>query len=145
MARNDPPGQSTSIATQELLRLTEANPDGLERIDPVKDLHFKDIDLVEKFQRLSSLESLIGQFDCLNCANFEDHVSWIKPWSWWVLKFCFGRFWKLDPYIIYNFQRKSDPFIPISPILGQVLTKITFFFIKFYQIWANFDLNFVKF
>lgn len=36
--RTDPPGQSVSIATQELLRLTEANPGGLQGLDPLKDL-----------------------------------------------------------------------------------------------------------
>ena len=82
--RNDPPGQSTSIATQELLRLTEANPEGLPAIDPVKDLHLKDIDLVEKFQRLSGLNSIVEQFGCLNCTNFMDHVSsfcHLQNWS----------------------------------------------------------------
>ncbi|XP_077986520.1 superkiller complex protein 2-like [Glandiceps talaboti] len=73
--RNDPPGQSCSIATQELLRLTEANPDGLETLDPVSDLHIRDIDLVEQFHKKASLESSVENFNCVNCPQFLEHFQ----------------------------------------------------------------------
>ena len=73
--RDNPPGQSTSVATQELLRITEANPGGLEALDPIKDLHLRDLDLVEKFRERDALEGLLDQYSCLNCPNLLEHVS----------------------------------------------------------------------
>ncbi|XP_038045840.1 helicase SKI2W-like [Patiria miniata] len=73
--RDNPPSQSTSLATQELLRITEANPEGLTSLDPVKDLHLRELDQVEKFQERDTLESLLDQFGCLNCPNFLEHFG----------------------------------------------------------------------
>lgn len=70
----DPPGQSTVLATQELLRLTEASPEGLETIDAVKDLHIRDLELVEQFKEMENLELTISSFECLNCSQFDNHV-----------------------------------------------------------------------
>lgn len=71
----DPPGQSTVLATQELLRLTEASPEGLETIDAVKDLHIRDLELVEQFKEMENLELTISSFECLNCSQFDNHFS----------------------------------------------------------------------
>ena len=76
--RDDPPGQSVSIATQELLRLTETNSEGLAGLDPVKDLHIRDIELVEQFKSLQTTEELFKQFQCVNCPRFQEHVSFMK-------------------------------------------------------------------
>ena len=73
--RSDPPGQSVSIATQELLRLTEANPTGLQGLDPLKDLHLRDIELVEKFRALELMKEKFSTFNCTNCPRFAEHVS----------------------------------------------------------------------
>ena len=73
--RNDPPGQTVSIATQELLRLTETNSDGLAGLDPVKDLHIRDIELVEQFKSIQFIEETFKQFQCKNCPRFIEHVS----------------------------------------------------------------------
>ncbi|PIK56497.1 putative helicase SKI2W, partial [Apostichopus japonicus] len=71
----DPPGQSTVLATQELLRLTEANPEGLETVDAVKDFHIDDMELVEQYKEMQNLDVTIGQFDCLGCSQFDDHFA----------------------------------------------------------------------
>ncbi|XP_070532118.1 superkiller complex protein 2-like [Ptychodera flava] len=73
--RNDPPGQSCSVATQELLRITHANPDGLETLDPIADLHIRDIDLVERFKQKQFLEKTIENFTCVNCPHFQKHFQ----------------------------------------------------------------------
>ena len=76
--RDDPPGQSVSIATQELLRLTETNSDGLPGLDPVKDLHIRDIELVEQFRSIQAMEQTFTSFQCINCPRFQEHVSVIQ-------------------------------------------------------------------
>lgn len=68
-------GQSVSIATQELLRLTEANQEGLPGLDPVKDLHIRDVELVEQFRSLKMLEESLAKYQCLNCPRFSEHVG----------------------------------------------------------------------
>lgn len=73
--RDDPPNQSVSIATQELLRLTEGNPQGLPGLDPVKDLHLRDIDMVEQFRAFTLLEGSLKTFQCVNCPRFQEHFS----------------------------------------------------------------------
>ncbi|XP_033732664.1 helicase SKI2W-like [Pecten maximus] len=73
--RDDPPSQAVSIATQELLRLTEGNPQGLPGLDPVKDLHLRDIDMVEQFRAFSLLEGSLKTFQCVNCPRFQEHFS----------------------------------------------------------------------
>ena len=73
--RDDPPSQSVTVATQELLRLSEENPEGLSGLDPVKDLHLRDIDLVEQFRSLQFMQQEFAQFQCVHCPKFEEHVS----------------------------------------------------------------------
>ncbi|XP_076455160.1 superkiller complex protein 2-like isoform X2 [Babylonia areolata] len=73
--KDDPPSQSVTVATQELLRLSEKNPGGLKGLDPVKDLNLRDIDLVEQFRSLRFMEEGIGQFQCVHCAKFEEHFT----------------------------------------------------------------------
>ena len=72
--RNDPPGQATSTATQELLRIIESSPAGLPALDPVKDLHLRDIDLVERFQRLDFLDADFANYHCVHDPSFLDNV-----------------------------------------------------------------------
>ena len=73
--RNDPPGKSTISAEQELLRLSEANPEGLGTMDPVKDFNIRDIDMVTTIARKQSLEEQMMNYTCLNCPKFAEHVS----------------------------------------------------------------------
>ena len=73
--RSDPVGQSTSVATQELLRVVEGNPDGLPTLDPVRDLHLRDMDMVEDFRRLDMLRDLLPSFQCINDPSFRENVS----------------------------------------------------------------------
>lgn len=76
--RSDPPSQSVSIATQELLRLTEANPRGLSGLDPLKDLHLRDVELVEKFRALELMKEKFSTFNCVNCPRFNEHFQKIS-------------------------------------------------------------------
>ena len=73
--RNDPPGQNTSVAAQELLRVVEANPKGLPGLDPSTDLKLRDIDLVEQFYTLRQLEEGFKHFKCVHDPSFLDNVS----------------------------------------------------------------------
>ena len=75
LLRHDPPGQSTSVTTQELLRLTESNPAGLPGLDPVKDLNMRDIELVERFRRLHLLQQAFINYRCVHDPAFNDNVS----------------------------------------------------------------------
>lgn len=73
--RNDPPGKSTISAEQELLRLSEANPEGLGTMDPVKDFNIRDIDMVTTIARKQSLEEQMMNYTCLNCPKFAEHFN----------------------------------------------------------------------
>lgn len=73
--RDDPPSQSVTMATQELLRLSEENPHGLSGLDPVKDLKLHDIDLVEQFRSLQFIKEEFPQFQCIRCPKLDEHVS----------------------------------------------------------------------
>ena len=72
--RNDPPGQNTSVATQELLRLVEANPAGLAGLDPINDLKLRDMELVEQFYTLRQLEDGFQHYTCVHDPSFLDNV-----------------------------------------------------------------------
>ena len=63
------------MAEQQLLRLTESNPEGLETMDVIKDFNIRDIDLVQAFKRQQTLEKMTGNFHCINCPKFSEHVS----------------------------------------------------------------------
>ncbi|XP_071485976.1 superkiller complex protein 2-like [Diadema antillarum] len=72
---NDPPSQSATLATQELLRLTEANPDGIPTLDPVRDLSIRDLELVDKFTERNHVEKTLDTFNCIRCFNFQQHYA----------------------------------------------------------------------
>ena len=63
------------MAEQELLRLSEANPEGLSAMDPVKDFNIRDLDMVTTIARKQSLEERMASYACLQCPKFEEHVS----------------------------------------------------------------------
>jgi hypothetical protein len=49
---------------------------GLPGIDAIKDLHIRDIDLVEDFRHLNFLEeSLVTNYGCIHGPNFDQNVS----------------------------------------------------------------------
>lgn len=72
--RLDPPGQAISTATQELLRLAEANPNGIPTFDPVNDLHLKTVDVVEGVMRQRVLQDSIKNFHCIHSPTFTEQV-----------------------------------------------------------------------
>ncbi|XP_074653939.1 superkiller complex protein 2-like isoform X2 [Tubulanus polymorphus] len=76
--RNDPPSQAVTISTQELMRLTEANLNGLSGLDPSNDLRIRDVELVERFQRFANMQQIFPTFNCINCAKFQDHFAHIR-------------------------------------------------------------------
>lgn len=72
--RLDPPGQAISTATQELLRLAEANPSGIATLDPVNDLQLKSVDVVEANMRLRVLQDSLRDFNCIHSPMFAEQV-----------------------------------------------------------------------
>ncbi|XP_015232461.1 PREDICTED: helicase SKI2W [Cyprinodon variegatus] len=76
--RNDPPGQAISTATQELLRLAEANPSGMATLDPVNDLQLKSVDVVEGSMRLRALQDSLRDFNCIHSPTFAEQFARIK-------------------------------------------------------------------
>ncbi|KAI8491590.1 Helicase SKI2W [Branchiostoma belcheri] len=76
--RNDPPGQSVTVATQELLRLTETHPGGLTPLDPVKDLGVRDVDSVEQLRRRQFLLESLHKFSCIHCTKFREHFAELR-------------------------------------------------------------------
>uniref|UniRef100_A0A6Q2XR02 SKI2 homolog, superkiller viralicidic activity 2-like n=1 Tax=Esox lucius TaxID=8010 RepID=A0A6Q2XR02_ESOLU len=70
--RLDPPGQAISTATQELLRLAEANPDGVASLDPVNDLQLKSVDVVEGTMRVRALKDTLKDFSCSHSPTFSE-------------------------------------------------------------------------
>uniref|UniRef100_A0A665VK16 SKI2 homolog, superkiller viralicidic activity 2-like n=1 Tax=Echeneis naucrates TaxID=173247 RepID=A0A665VK16_ECHNA len=73
--RHDPPGQAISTATQELLRLAEANPGGIASLDPVNDLQLKSIDVVEGNMRRRALQESLQDFSCIHSPTFFARVK----------------------------------------------------------------------
>uniref|UniRef100_A0A3P9KIP9 SKI2 homolog, superkiller viralicidic activity 2-like n=1 Tax=Oryzias latipes TaxID=8090 RepID=A0A3P9KIP9_ORYLA len=73
--RHEPPGQAISTATQELLRLAEANPGGLATLDPVNDLQLKSVDVVEGSMRLRMLQDSLKSFTCIHSPTFFARVK----------------------------------------------------------------------
>ncbi|ESO92823.1 hypothetical protein LOTGIDRAFT_232926 [Lottia gigantea] len=76
--KDNPPSKSVSVVTQELLRLTEANPKGLKGLDPIKDYRIKDIDYMEQFRSLEYLHDSFKDFQCVHCPNFLEHFNEIR-------------------------------------------------------------------
>jgi hypothetical protein len=62
------------MVQQELLRLIEANPEGLEVMDPIKDFNVRGLDLVDILTRKCFLEELMDTFVCISCPKLKDHV-----------------------------------------------------------------------
>lgn len=75
LQRNDPPGKTTVSAEQELLRLSETNPEGLSTMDPIKDFNIRDLDMVTTIARKQSLEEQVANYSCLNCPKFTEHFK----------------------------------------------------------------------
>jgi len=76
--QNDPPGQSTQLATQELLRLVESNADGLPAVDPVADLRIQDLDLVQDVRRFQYLANSLPMFNCVHDPLFEENFRRLR-------------------------------------------------------------------
>ncbi|KAK6327315.1 hypothetical protein J4Q44_G00029600 [Coregonus suidteri] len=70
--RLDPPGQAISTASQELLRLAEANPGGVVTLDAVNDLQLKSVDVVEGTMRLHVLQDSLKDFNCIHSPTFSE-------------------------------------------------------------------------
>lgn len=73
-SRLDPPGQAISTATQELLRLAEANPGSIATLDPVNDLQLKGVDVVEASLRRRVLQDSLKDFNCIHSPTFAEQV-----------------------------------------------------------------------
>ena len=73
--RDSSPGQVCVMATQALLRLTEAFPQGVAALSPVKHLRITDMEFVEMRDEREKLESMMDFYTCKRCPEFEAHVS----------------------------------------------------------------------
>ncbi|XP_061427748.1 superkiller complex protein 2-like [Lethenteron reissneri] len=79
--RSDPPGQSVTTATQELMRLAEAAAAGgggsgaLRPLDPVNDLHAKEAGAVEASMRARVLAERIPHFTCTASPKFQSQYA----------------------------------------------------------------------
>ncbi|XP_039624679.1 helicase SKI2W [Polypterus senegalus] len=73
--KHDPPGQAVTTTTQELLRLTESNPNGIPALDPVNDFQIKDLEVVESSMRLRHLEEVLGTFNCVHSPKFSEQYD----------------------------------------------------------------------
>jgi hypothetical protein len=72
--RDDPPGQTCSHAVQKLTEFTQNLSSGtvpLEFVSQTKDIHLKNIDLL---QNLKQLEQKLNDCTNTNIANFEQLV-----------------------------------------------------------------------
>lgn len=76
--RLDPPGQAISTATQELLRLAEANMGGMTVLDPVNDLHLKGVDVVEGVMRQRVLQDSLKDFHCIHSPTFSEQFTRVQ-------------------------------------------------------------------
>lgn len=92
----DPPGQAISTATQELLRLAEANPGGIATLDPVNDIHLKGVDVVEGVMRQRVLQDSLKDFHCTHSPTFTEQVQ-LPGFSLAVL-------WDLDKMPVFSFS-----------------------------------------
>ncbi|XP_071948306.1 superkiller complex protein 2-like [Antedon mediterranea] len=73
--RDKPPSQLTSVVVQELLRLIEDNPDGLPALNPVKELKIQDMEFVEKYMKMQSLQEVVFDYKCLMCQAVDEHFA----------------------------------------------------------------------
>ncbi|XP_056287810.1 helicase SKI2W [Pseudoliparis swirei] len=76
--RLDPPGQAISTATQELLRLAEANPSGIATLDPVNDLQLKSVEVVEDTMRRRVLQDGLRDFTCIHSPTFAEQYARVE-------------------------------------------------------------------
>ncbi|KAM9777114.1 helicase SKI2W [Syngnathus typhle] len=76
--RTEPPGQAISTATQELLRLAEANAGGIVTLDPVNDLQLKNVDVVEASMRLRVLQDSLREFNCIHSPTFAEQFAKVQ-------------------------------------------------------------------
>ena len=71
--RADPPEQCTLVAVQEVLRVLESGvvPPS---VDPVKDMHVQDVDLVQDWRRARHLEQTLPSSSATLLPDFEQQV-----------------------------------------------------------------------
>ncbi|XP_061885977.1 helicase SKI2W [Entelurus aequoreus] len=76
--RSEPPGQAISTASQELLRMAEANPGGVATLHPVNDLQLKSVDVVEASLRIRALQDSLKDFNCIHSPTFAEQYAQVK-------------------------------------------------------------------
>lgn len=74
VARSSAPAADTTKAVELLRKYSEGYPEGLELLDPVKDLKIKELNFVEMMEEKRTVEGTMSYFTCLSCPNFEEHV-----------------------------------------------------------------------
>ena len=74
VARSNAPAADTIKAVELLKKYSEGYPEGLELLDPVRDLKIKDLTFVEMMEEKRTVEETMAHFTCLSCPQFEEHV-----------------------------------------------------------------------
>ena len=74
VARSNAPAANTTKAVELLRKYSEGYPEGLELLDPVRDLKIKELSFVEMMEEKRAVEGTMSYFTCLSCPNFEEHV-----------------------------------------------------------------------
>lgn len=72
--RPNPTVQAT--VAQQLVRLVEANPDGVAALDPIADMKIKDMLFVDAWHQKQFYDKeLTSAYNCTTCPEFEDHYA----------------------------------------------------------------------
>ena len=74
VARSNAPAADTTKAVELLRKYSEGYPEGLELLDPVRDLKIKELSFVETMEEKRTVEGTMSYFTCLSCPNFKEHV-----------------------------------------------------------------------
>ena len=60
---------------QSLLQLAQENAEGVEGINPVKELKINEMEFVERYQKATELLQVLNSgFQCAKCPDLIDHV-----------------------------------------------------------------------
>ena len=74
--RNDPPGQNTTLAIQEMIKVMDlANRNSLEIVNLARDLKIQDIDLQASLKEMQATKEAIEKMDCQSLPDFQEQFQ----------------------------------------------------------------------
>merc|ERR1712136_288952 len=78
---SDPPDQTTTVAAQQLLRITESTEEGLHRLDYVDDFRVNNVEIVEEIIKIRSLEESVSTaFVCVTFPMFHKQINEVEAY-----------------------------------------------------------------